>query len=76
MSKITDKNMGDACRNADGKTYDARKLAQWLFEATTGKPMSDADAQKIVDDAAAKAKARRAERIAAPGGDPHKASNE
>lgn len=64
MSRITDKTLGDACRNPDGKTYDGRKLAQWLFEAVSGKPMSDAEAQKLVDEAAAKAKARRAESIA------------
>ena len=76
MSKITDKTMGDACRNPDGKTYDARKLAQWMFEAMTGKPMSDADAQKLVDEAAAKAKARRAASIPNSGDEVSPATNE
>ncbi len=74
MTRMTDKNLGDACRNPDGKTYDARKLAQWLFEATTGKAMSDQDAQQLVDDAAAKAKQRKS--LANSGDEPPPPSTE
>jgi site-specific recombinase XerD len=47
-------------RNADGETFDGRKVAQWLFEAMTGKPMSDAEAQRLVEDARSRAAARKA----------------
>ena len=49
----------DFARNPDGKTYDGRKVAQWLFEATTGKPMSDADADALVREAQERATRRK-----------------
>ena len=52
---ITDKDLHAATVNPDGKTYAGRKLIRWLFEATTGKEMSEAEAEEIV----AKAKERR-----------------
>lgn len=52
----------DFARNPDGKTYDGRKVAQWLFQAMTGKPMSDDDAQRLVEEAKARAEARRRQR--------------
>lgn len=58
---IGNKTLGDFCRNPDGKTYDGRKLAQWLFEATTGKPMSGAEAQALIDEAQRRARARKAD---------------
>lgn len=58
--KATDKTLGDFCQNPDGKTYDGRKLAQWLFEAVTGKPISAEEAQSLIDEAQAKARARSA----------------
>ncbi|MBN9467319.1 MAG: hypothetical protein J0J10_00975 [Bosea sp.] len=58
MSKITDKDVFAATANGDG-TYNGFKLAQWLYEATTGKPLSDEDAKKLVAEAQEKAKARR-----------------
>jgi hypothetical protein len=60
VSRITDKTLGDACANGDG-TYDGRKLVRWLFEATTGKPMSPAEADKLIDEAKALAAKRKAE---------------
>jgi len=48
---IENKTLGDFARNPDGKTYDGRKVAQWMFEALTGKPMSDEEAQALVDKA-------------------------
>ncbi|PTQ12970.1 hypothetical protein CLG96_02165 [Sphingomonas oleivorans] len=56
---IGGKTLGEFAQNPDGKTYDGRKVAQWLFEAVTGKPMSDEEAQRLVDEAQARAKARR-----------------
>lgn len=58
MDKITDKPLKEACANGDG-TYDGRKLARWLYEAATGKPMSEAEAEELVKEARAKAAARR-----------------
>lgn len=52
------KTLGEAARNADG-TYDLRKVAQFLFRATTGKAMSGEEAQRLVDDARARAAARK-----------------
>lgn len=59
--KITDRGVMAATANGDG-THNGVKLAQWLYEATTGKSLSDDDARKLVDEAIAKGKARRAAR--------------
>lgn len=56
---IGKKTLGEFCQNPDGKTYDGRKLAQWLFEATTGKPMSAEEAQSLVEEAKKRAAARK-----------------
>lgn len=58
MPKITDKDYMTATANGDG-THSAIKAAQWLFEMSTGKPLSEEDARKLVDEAVAKAKAKR-----------------
>lgn len=58
MAKITDLPMHEACANGDG-TYDGRKLVRWLFEATTGKPMTEAEAEELVREARNRAAARR-----------------
>lgn len=58
MAKITDLPMHEACANGDG-TYDGRKLVRWLFEATTNRPMSEAEAETLVSEARDKAAARR-----------------
>jgi len=56
---ITDKTLGEACLNPDGQTYDGRKVARWLFEAVTGKPMSEAEAEDLIAEAKARAHAKR-----------------
>lgn len=56
---IDGKTLGEFALNPDGKTYDGRKVVQWLFEATTGTPMSDEQARKLVEDAYQKAAERR-----------------
>ncbi|NJC33848.1 hypothetical protein GGR88_001322 [Sphingomonas jejuensis] len=53
------KNLHDFARNPDGQTYDGRKVAQWLFEAVTGKPMSDDEAEQLVAEAKQRAADRR-----------------
>lgn len=58
MARITDQAMADACANGDG-TFDGRKLVRWLYEATTGKPMTAEEAEDLVREAQAKAAARR-----------------
>lgn len=58
MSKITDQDVHTACANGDG-TYSGVKLVQWLMEATTEKSMSEKDARALVEEAQAKAKAKR-----------------
>lgn len=55
MEKITDKPLHEACVNSNGQTYDGRKAVRWMFEALTGKPMSEAESEEIV---------RRAQEIA------------
>lgn len=50
MPKITDKPYMEACSNGDG-TYSAVKAAQWLIEAMTGKPLSEAEARALVEEA-------------------------
>jgi len=60
MSKaMRDMTVGEAALNPDGKTYSGVKLAQWLFEVSTGKPLSEEDAKGIVATAQAKAAARK-----------------
>lgn len=59
MGKITDKDYVSACDNGDG-TYSGVKAAQWLFEAVTGKPMSDEEARKLVTEAQERARSRNA----------------
>jgi hypothetical protein len=56
---IVDKPMKEACVNPDGETYDGRKLVRWLFEATTGKPMSHEEAEQLVAEAKLKAEEKR-----------------
>jgi hypothetical protein len=56
---IGNKTLGEFCLNPDGKTYNGTRLAQWLFEATTGKPMSEEEAKQLIEEAKAKAAARR-----------------
>lgn len=58
MTKITDKDVYSACANGDG-TYSGVKLAQWLMECMTGKPFSETDAKALIEEAQAKAKAKR-----------------
>ena len=54
------KTLQEFAGNPDGKTYDGRKVAQWLFEAMTGKPMSDAEAAELVEKAKQMAAQRKA----------------
>lgn len=50
---LTDKPLGDACANGDG-TYNGFTLMRWLFEATTGKPMDEAEARRLYEEAKAR----------------------
>ena len=59
MARITDQDLHTACANGDG-TYSGIKLAQWLVEAVSGKPLSESDATQLIEDAKARAAARRA----------------
>lgn len=59
--KITDQDLYTACANGDG-TYSGVKLAQWLFEAASGKPMSEDEAKKLIEEAKQRAAARRSQR--------------
>lgn len=59
MAKITDQDLHTACANGDG-TYSGVKLAQWLVEAVSGKPLSEEDAQQIIEDAKVRAAAKKA----------------
>lgn len=58
MPKITDQDLHTACSNGDG-TYSGVKLAQWLVEAVSGKPLSEEDAKQIIEDAKARAAEQR-----------------
>lgn len=57
MSKLTDKPLGEACGNGDG-TYNGFTAMRWLFEALTGKPMSDQEVRQLFEEAKAKRAAR------------------
>lgn len=57
-SRIADQDLYTACSNGDG-TYSGVKLAQWLFEAVTGKAMSESDARSLIDEAKARASERQ-----------------
>lgn len=61
MSRITDQDLHTACSNGDG-TYSGVKLAQWLVEAVSGKPMSEEDARQLIEDAKQRAAEKRLQR--------------
>lgn len=48
--KLTDKPLFEASANPDG-TYNGFTAIRWLFEATTGKPMSEEEAKKLAAEA-------------------------
>ena len=62
MTKLTDKPLFDAARNEDGKTYNGITTMRWMYEALSGKPLSEEEALKIAEEAKAKAAQRRAQK--------------
>lgn len=62
MARISDKTLGEYALNPDGKTYSGAKAVQWLFEAMTGRGMSDEDAHALIKEAREKAARDRAEK--------------
>lgn len=56
-AKITDQDYLTATANGDG-TYSGVKAVQWLFEVTTGKPLSEPEARALIAEAQQKAKNR------------------
>lgn len=62
MSKLTDQPLFDAARNADGKTYNGITAMRRMYEALSGKPLSEEEALKIAEEAKAKAAQRRAQK--------------
>ncbi|MEI9428667.1 hypothetical protein [Mesorhizobium sp. Cs1299R1N3] len=59
MPKLTDKTLGEAALNPDGKTYHGPTAVRWMMEALTGKPFSAAEADKLIAEAQERAKAKR-----------------
>lgn len=62
MTKLTDKPLFDAARNEDGKTYNGITAMRWMYEALSGKPLSEEEALKIAEEAKGKAAQRRAQK--------------
>lgn len=62
MTKLTDKPLFDASRNEDGKTYNGITAMRWMYEALSGKPLSEEEALKIAEEAKVKAAQRRAQK--------------
>jgi hypothetical protein len=62
MTKLTDKPLFDAARNEDGKTYNGITAMRWMYEALSGKPLSQEEALKIAEEAKAKAAQQRAQK--------------
>lgn len=62
MTKLTDKPLFDAARNKDGKTYNGITAMRWMYEALSGKPLSEEEALKLAEEAKAKAAQRRAQK--------------
>lgn len=62
MTKLTDKPLFDAARNEDGKTYNGITAMRWMYEALSGKPLSEEEALKIAEEAKAKAAQQRAQK--------------
>lgn len=62
MTKLTDKPLFDAARNEDGKTYNGITAMRWMYEALSGKPLSEEEALKLAEEAKAKAAQRRAQK--------------
>lgn len=59
---LIDKPLFDACANPDGKTYNGITAMRWMHEALTGKPLSEEDAMKLVEEAKAKAAQRKGQK--------------
>lgn len=58
--KLTPKTtLDEACRNPNGKTYNGAKLVQFLVYCTTGKQISDDEANTIVREAQETVSCRR-----------------
>ncbi len=55
---IKNKTLEEVALNSDGKTYNGKKVLQWLFETTTNKILSDEEADKIMAEAMEKRKKR------------------
>lgn len=53
------KTLDEFAKNPGKDTYDGKKVIQWLFEATTGKKMSDEEADGLVKEAYEKAISRK-----------------
>ena len=59
MTRLTDKTLGEATANGDG-TYNGLTAMRWMFEALTGKPLSEEEVNKLADEARAKAREKKA----------------
>ena len=59
MAKLTDKTLGEVSANGDG-TYNGLTALRWMFEALTGKPLSENEVNKLADEARAKAHEKKA----------------
>ncbi len=62
MGRVTDKPLHEATANGDG-TYNGYRLVRWLFEAATGKEMTQEEAEALVVEAKHKAEDRRAAKV-------------
>ena len=62
MTKLTDKPLFDTARNEDGKTYNGITAMRWMYEALSGKALSEEEALKTAEEAKAKAAQRRAQK--------------
>ena len=60
MSKLTDKTLEEASANGDG-TYNGATALRWIFEALTGKPLSDEEVRQMWE------RAKEERRVRSPG---------
>lgn len=60
--KFRDKTLGEAALNPDGKTYNGVRAVQWMFEAVTGKTLTDKEVEEVWAEAKRIAAAKNAAR--------------
>lgn len=58
MASLTGKTLQEAALNPDGVTYHGPTALRWIFEAVTGKELTEEEGRELVAQAQQKARAK------------------